>query len=82
VHHEYGRLTLSTAGLLFAVVQEDEFTSYRDQLWTAPELLRMTTNRPNNGTQKGDVYSFAIILQEITFRAEPYFAGIDRPKCM
>ena len=22
---------------------------YRDQLWTAPELLRMTTNRPING---------------------------------
>jgi len=62
-------------------MQENEFTFYRDQLWTAPELLRMTT-RPINGTQKGDVYSFAIILQEITFRAEPYFVGIYPPRCM
>jgi len=58
-----------------------EFAFYRNQLWTAPELLRMT-NRPINGTQKADVYSFAIILQEITFRAEPYFIGIDPPQGM
>ena len=57
----------------------DEFQFYRNQLWTAPELLRMTT-RPINGTQKADVYSFAIILQEIIFRAEPYFANNESPK--
>jgi len=56
----------------------DDFKFYRDQLWTAPELLRMTT-RPINGTQKADVYSFAIILQEIMFRAEPYFIDLDPP---
>jgi len=60
-------------------MQTDEFQFYRDQLWTAPELLRMTT-RPINGTQKADVYSFAIILQEIMFRAEPYFVHIQHPK--
>ena len=54
---------------------------YRNQLWTAPELLRMTT-RPINGTQKADVYSFAIILQEIMFRATPYFIDIDHPQSM
>ena len=37
-------------------------------LWTAPELLRMH-HRPPNGTQKGDVYSFAIICQEIVYRS-------------
>jgi len=58
-----------------------EFEFYRDQLWTAPELLRMKT-RPINGTQKADVYSFAIILQEIMFRATPYFIDIDDPKSM
>jgi len=58
-----------------------EFGFYRDQLWTAPELLRMR-NRPINGTQKADVYSFAIVLQEIMFRAEPYFVDIDTPQRM
>jgi len=61
------------------LMQADEYEYYRDQLWTAPELLRMTT-RPINGTQKADVYSFAIVLQEIMFRAEPYFIDIDPPK--
>ena len=62
-------------------MQANEFAYYRDQLWTAPELLRMTT-RPINGTQKADVYSFAIVLQEIMFRTEPYFIDIDTPQCM
>jgi len=61
--------------------QVDECRYYRDQLWTAPELLRMTT-RPINGTQKADVYSFAIILQEIMFRAEPYFIDMEPPQSM
>ena len=40
-------------------------------LWTSPELLRMQ-KRPQKGTQKGDVYSFAIILSEILLRSHPY----------
>ena len=48
--------------------------SLADKLWTAPELLRLQPNqRPARGTQKADVYSFAIIMQEIVFRASPYF---------
>jgi len=62
-------------------MQVNEFEFYRRQLWTAPELLRMTA-RPVNGTQKADVYSFAIILQEIMFRADPYFIDIDPPQSM
>ena len=62
-------------------MQVGEFAFYRDQLWTAPELLRMTS-RPINGTQKADVYSFAIILQEIMFRAAPYFVDVDPPQGM
>ncbi|KPJ09994.1 Retinal guanylyl cyclase 2 [Papilio machaon] len=39
-------------------------------LWTAPELLRSGGNA--GGTQAGDVFSFAIIMQEVIVRGEPY----------
>ena len=42
----------------------------RPLLWVAPEHLR-TPIQPY-GTQKGDVYSFGIILQELILRCEPY----------
>lgn len=42
-----------------------------DLFWTAPELLRVG-DCPLRGTQKGDVYSFAIILQEFHTRRGPY----------
>lgn len=42
-------------------------------LWVAPELLRMPG--PPEGTQRGDVYSFAIIVQEIVFRQGPFYLG-------
>ncbi|XP_076309146.1 guanylate cyclase 32E-like isoform X2 [Tachypleus tridentatus] len=40
-------------------------------LWRAPELLRMLSP-PDRGTQKGDVYSFGIILFEIVGRIGPW----------
>ncbi|NWY00745.1 GUC2F cyclase, partial [Nothoprocta ornata] len=40
-------------------------------LWTAPELLRDPDMR-RKGTFKGDIYSFAIILQEVVIRGPPY----------
>nr|XP_015199399.1 PREDICTED: atrial natriuretic peptide receptor 1-like [Lepisosteus oculatus] len=45
-------------------------------LWRAPELLR--GNMPTNGTQKGDVYSFGIIAQEIVYRNGVFFI----PSCV
>jgi len=60
--------------------QVGEFEYYRDLLWTAPELLRMS-NPPLNGTQKADVYSFAIIAQQIVFKAAPFFIDDISPEC-
>ncbi|XP_069060000.1 retinal guanylyl cyclase 2-like isoform X2 [Pleurodeles waltl] len=39
--------------------------------WTAPELLR-DQSLARRGTFKGDIYSFAIILQEVVVRGPPY----------
>ncbi|XP_060570066.1 atrial natriuretic peptide receptor 1-like [Ruditapes philippinarum] len=41
-------------------------------LWTAPEHLCLTPGGVIGSSQKGDVYSFAIILQEIAMRAGPF----------
>lgn len=45
-------------------------------LWTAPELLRLEYPPPN-GSQKGDVFSFAIIVHEIVTRQGPWANQID-----
>lgn len=42
-----------------------------DLFWTAPEFLR-DLSITRKGTCKGDVYSFAIILQEVVVRGPPY----------
>lgn len=42
-----------------------------DKLWTAPELLRMLET-PVQGTQPGDVYSFAMVMQEVILRDRPF----------
>ncbi|KAK1794006.1 hypothetical protein P4O66_010917, partial [Electrophorus voltai] len=46
---------------------------YEEMYWTAPELLR-EVHLPLNGSQKGDVFSFAIIMRELIYSTEvgPY----------
>jgi guanylate cyclase 2F len=45
--------------------------SLSELFWTAPEFLR-DPESSRRGTFKGDVYSFAIILQEVVVRGLPY----------
>lgn len=40
-------------------------------LWTAPEILR-TGQAGLYGTLPGDVFSFAIIMQEVVVRGPPF----------
>ncbi|KAJ7325205.1 hypothetical protein JRQ81_018225 [Phrynocephalus forsythii] len=46
-----------------------EETNCGNLFWTAPELLRME-EYPFQGTQRGDVYSFAIIMRELIYNHE------------
>ncbi|XP_062341849.1 retinal guanylyl cyclase 1 [Osmerus eperlanus] len=48
-----------------------------DQLWTAPELLR-DSKLNRKGSFSGDVYSYAIIMQEVISRSSP-FCMLDMP---
>ncbi|XP_071491571.1 atrial natriuretic peptide receptor 1-like [Diadema antillarum] len=76
-----GRWVLKVSGfglLSFNILKEDVMkqkdaeVKFSKMLWTAPELLRQEL-LPSKGSQKGDVYSFGIILQEIVTRSAPYY---------
>uniref|UniRef100_A0A8D3C0D2 Guanylate cyclase n=1 Tax=Scophthalmus maximus TaxID=52904 RepID=A0A8D3C0D2_SCOMX len=54
----------------------DAHAYYAQRLWMSPELLRSEAPPPQ-GTQKGDVYSFGIILQEVALRRGAFFLDGD-----
>nr|CAH7740157.1 unnamed protein product [Callosobruchus chinensis] len=53
-------------------LEENWHAFWERKLWTAPELLRLD-HMPPEGTQKGDVYSFAIIMHEIIVREGVFY---------
>ncbi|XP_051922703.1 atrial natriuretic peptide receptor 1 [Hippocampus zosterae] len=55
---------------------KDAHAYYAQRLWMAPELLRLEVPPPQ-GTQKGDVYSFGIILQEVALRRGVFYLDSD-----
>ncbi|XP_023288642.1 atrial natriuretic peptide receptor 1 [Orussus abietinus] len=71
---DFGLHELRRPHLLEMDEDKTSYAYWRKQLWTAPELLRMD-RRPPEGTQKGDVYSFAIIMHEIEMRQGPFYLG-------
>ncbi|CAH1099339.1 unnamed protein product [Psylliodes chrysocephalus] len=56
-----------------------EYQYYTSLLWKAPEILRNPCAH-RQGTQKADVYSFAIILYEILGRRGPFGVTKYEPK--
>ena len=79
------QIKLTSFGLHFfkqgETTDHGEYQVNKKLLWTAPEILRLPeTERPPHGSQKGDVYSFGIILQEIVYRAMPFFMDLLSPK--
>uniref|UniRef100_A0A3Q3ABD4 Guanylate cyclase n=1 Tax=Kryptolebias marmoratus TaxID=37003 RepID=A0A3Q3ABD4_KRYMA len=68
---KYGEKT--KLDLLENPIYEDESKFAVELYWTAPELLRQI-GLPCNGTPKGDIYSFAIIMWELMYnsKAGPY----------
>ncbi|XP_017285209.1 atrial natriuretic peptide receptor 1 [Kryptolebias marmoratus] len=64
---DYGLQSLRTSSC-----PEDTHAYYARKLWTAPELLR-SEYPPLCGTQKGDVYSFGVILQEVALLKGVFF---------
>ncbi|XP_041356233.1 atrial natriuretic peptide receptor 1-like [Gigantopelta aegis] len=54
------------------IMDHNSFAYHESKLWTAPELLRSYDRLPE-GTKKGDVYSFAIICQEIVYREGVFY---------
>ncbi|CAD5118083.1 DgyrCDS6821 [Dimorphilus gyrociliatus] len=53
--------------------KENTHAFHESLLWTAPEILRTSKSKFSmECSQKGDVFSFGIIVQEIVLRSYPY----------
>ena len=54
-----------------AELDPTSYEYFKSKLWTSPEILHKE-NKYISGTQKGDMYAFAIILHEIVERQGPW----------
>jgi hypothetical protein len=70
--HCSGVVVLITLVTVLSYLSQCVLTVTAAKLWTAPELLRNSHHSPE-GSQKGDVYSFAIVCQEIVHRRGPFW---------
>ncbi|XP_064469208.1 atrial natriuretic peptide receptor 1-like [Ornithodoros turicata] len=61
---------------LHVQLPEPEEKNPRTMFWTAPEILRLKEPRLH-GSQKADIYAFAVILQEVVTRSGP-FESLER----
>ncbi|CAI4225854.1 unnamed protein product [Auanema sp. JU1783] len=73
---DFGLHNLHSLELDPTIEELGEHAYYKRMLWTSPELLRDSVPPPM-GTQKGDVYSFAIILHEMLWRRGVFWSQND-----
>ena len=70
-------LLLSTIG--FLITHSFQF-NFSDLLWTAPEHINISKIEREGFSQKADVYSYGIVLQEMATRSEPFSGSLLQPK--
>ena len=70
-------LLLSTIGSL---ITHSFQLNFSDLLWTAPEHINITKIEREGFSQKADVYSYGIVLQEMATRSEPFSGSLLQPK--
>lgn len=56
------------------------FHFFSDLLWTAPEHINISKIEREGFSQKADVYSYGIVLQEMATRSEPFSGRLLQPK--
>jgi guanylate cyclase, other len=67
---------MNAISIVFRLNSNRDRKEMKRSLTRAPELLRLH-NPPSNGTQKGDVYSFGVLLYEIYGRKGPFGFGLS-----
>ncbi|XP_074638228.1 atrial natriuretic peptide receptor 2-like isoform X3 [Acropora palmata] len=68
---DHGLREFKSANDLLSTRRTNNELDYSKLLWTAPEILRQRNNQ-YNGSPKGDVYSFGIIVHELETRGLPF----------